>query len=200
MMLDRNLLRQTKMTPEAQIYSAGLMESNMDEALGRVEHALPQTNIRRMEKRDLPAVKAMCQRLVAHVVSCGQDAAFEWDERRLVADMFADRPWLWGFVAEVNGVVHGYTIAAMGYELDRWRREFEVLDLYLDEEARGLGLARSLLAANATLGEELGCDQLRGLVYKDNDNMLRIFRRMGADLQDYHVLYRVQIKTVKDAA
>ena len=159
-----------------------------------VEHDIhAAVQVREMCLEDLPAVKPLCQALVEHVQSCGQETTFVWNEKKIARDMFGNPRFLYGFVAVYRGEIVGYTFAALGYEVDQWRREYEVLDLYIKPDARRLGLGPVLLGQNISKARELECEQLRALVYKDNEEMLGIFKKTGADMQDYHVLCRLPL-------
>jgi ribosomal protein S18 acetylase RimI-like enzyme len=88
------------------------------------------------------------------------------------------RPWNLAWVAEVDGVVRGF--AAAGFQA--WNRRLVLWHLYVDEPARGRGLARALVDAVETEGRRLGARHLWLETSSLNAPGVEAYRRLGFSL------------------
>lgn len=142
--------------------------------------------IRRADSRDLPAVGRMGALLLR--------AHYDFDRQRFMAprpDSEEGYAWFLGqqlhrddtlvSVAERNGVVVGYVYA--GVEPLSWKELRDeagfIHDVYVDEGARGLGIATALVEAAAGWLSERGVPRVLLWTAAPNAAARRVFARLG---------------------
>lgn len=99
---------------------------------------------------------------------------------RVREDAFGPMPLVSILVGEVDGRAAGYAFYHTGYDSDVAARSLVVVDLYVDEEARGRGLGRALMAGLAREALRLGARSLTGGVLDSNAKALAFYRSLGA--------------------
>jgi ribosomal protein S18 acetylase RimI-like enzyme len=142
--------------------------------------------IRRADSRDLPAVGRMGALLLR--------AHYDFDRQRFMAprpDSEEGYAWFLGqqlhrddtlvSVAERNGVVVGYVYA--GVEPLSWKELRDeagfIHDVYVDEGARGLGIATALVEAAARWLSDRGVPRVLLWTAAPNGAARRVFARLG---------------------
>ncbi|WP_460273774.1 GNAT family N-acetyltransferase [Celeribacter sp. ULVN23_4] len=112
--------------------------------------------IRQARWGDKDALLQMIHALAAH-----HGDAPELDLSALIDLLNADLPWIRMLVAEgANGRLLGYAALVPGVQLQHGKKIMELHHLYVEEAARGTGVARQLIAASKDLAKTLGCVRL----------------------------------------
>ena len=109
----------------------------------RGQTIMSEYSLRAMEEKDREAVLEMMRGFYASdaVNSNGSEEIFNND----VDECISDSPFASGFVFETaEGSICGYAMLAHSYGTEFGRKVVWIEDLYLDEEARGNGLADML--------------------------------------------------------
>ena len=78
----------------------------------------------------------------------------------------------------------GYLLYHGGYELDDAARTLYLIDLYVREDARRLGVGRALIREAANVCRALGGTQLYWSVYKVNPAAFEFYETLGATYID----------------
>jgi GNAT superfamily N-acetyltransferase len=153
------------------------------------------TNVRieRARPEHLPMIGAMCKKLVNHLRDQGHDAQFLWDNERLEDDLFGFKPCIEAFIAFVDEIPVGYTIATTSYDVETWRREYELLDVYVDRDARGTGVAKMLIDRNHKNAASIGAHQMSGYIYRGNPVMSRFCEKYGFKLSDNYISIKMSV-------
>ena len=110
----------------------------------------------------------------------GDKTDFQFDTTAYLRDGFGSTPAFSCIVAEINDQVVGYLIYHPGYDTDRAVRVVHVVDLYLEESSRGLGVGRALMEAAVVKAREAGAKVLEWGVYSRNTNAAGFYERLGA--------------------
>ncbi|HET9941335.1 MAG TPA: GNAT family N-acetyltransferase [Candidatus Eisenbacteria bacterium] len=100
---------------------------------------------------------------------------------RVREDAFGPMPLVSILVGEVDGGAAGYAFYHTGYDSDVAARNLVVVDLYVEEEARGRGLGQALMAGLAREALRLGARSMTGGVLDSNVKALAFYRRLGAN-------------------
>jgi ribosomal protein S18 acetylase RimI-like enzyme len=151
-------------------------------------------SIRRAESKDAEAVAALAARLHDHLRSLGEQFPnFDFSAAAYRRDGFGTRPAFEGLVAEVDGVVVGYLLHHDGYDTDANRRLLCVIDLYVAEEHRSLGLARALVDAAVRVAREHGATDLRWVVNRHNVKARAFYERLGAQTSEHLLLQHLPV-------
>lgn len=138
------------------------------------------STLRRLEKRDLPQLVALCR----------EHAQYEqagWNEYERVAkleSLLLTRDDVRCWVIDDEGELVGFATAAM--ELSTWdaARYLHLDCLYLRAAYRGRGLGMDLIAEVARAAVELGAINLQWQTPLWNEGAARFYRRLGASSVD----------------
>lgn len=117
-------------------------------------------------------VKALC------VVT--QDPPACLTDADILRDGFGAEPWFLGFIAERDGEPLGLAIAQRGYATDMGLRGLYITELFIDEEARGQGVGRSLMQAVARQARDFGGRWVGWDVSIDNEPARAFYDKLGA--------------------
>ena len=134
------------------------------------------TTIRPMQPADKEAVLAMMEVFYASpaVLSNGSAAIFSSDFEACIND----NPYLEGYMFEENGQIQGYAMAAKSFSTEFGRPCIWVEDLYMKEEARGLGIGTAFFR----FLDEKYKDQavrFRLEVEEDNERAVAVYKKAG---------------------
>lgn len=117
----------------------------MGELCGRLMTDLGPIEVRRLGRNDGLDVVRMTGALARHENKGPPHFTVESYAR----DVLGGDAYLTGFIARSNGRALGYTLYHPSYDTDAGERGAYMVDLFVAEEARGQGLGRALMAANA---------------------------------------------------
>ncbi|MCP2255036.1 L-amino acid N-acyltransferase YncA [Prauserella aidingensis] len=143
--------------------------------------------IRRIRTDDVDAVVDLVHALAAYEKAP--------DECHLTAEqlhtaLFADKPALYGHVAEADGEVVGFALWFLNFSTWRGVHGIYLEDLFVRPEHRGSGLGKTLLAALAAECVERGYARLEWWVL--NWNPARAFyESLDAEAMDEWTVYRL---------
>lgn len=118
---------------------------------------MTRTTIRTATPDDVPAILALIRELARFEEAEDQARATEED---LLRDGWGVSPKFEAMVAEMDGVVEGFTLFFHNYSTWEGRAGIHIEDLYVSEKTRGTGLGRKLVSAVAALAAERGCVRL----------------------------------------
>lgn len=140
--------------------------------------------IRRATKADAAAIAGLANLLSVHE-GLGDDV---FSEAQVLRDGFGDRPAFEVLIAERAGRAVGYALFTNGYNTDIAARAVWLDDLFVEEEARGDGVGRRLLAAVARLAVDRGARSLWWGVRSGNRKARAFYATLGAQDDDARIL------------
>lgn len=124
---------------------------------------------------DAPLLASLC---AAHAAHERLPAPAAGHAERLAAALAAGRLWAW--LGQLDGRAVGYASATPDFSTLAAQPFLHLDCLYLQAEARGLGLGGELLQAVATHAREWGCSQLQWQTPVWNEAAIRFYDRLGA--------------------
>ena len=139
-------------------------------------------NIRRADKKDMPAVMELIHELA---VFEKEPEAVIISVEDLLKDGFSDQPAFYCFVAEADGDIHG--MALFYYRYSTWKgKTIHLEDLIVREAYRGKGLGAGLYTEVINFAYENGVKRTEWVVLNWNKNASDFYRSTGADvLEDW---------------
>lgn len=138
--------------------------------------------IRETLASDADTVEAMFHEFVAELRPVGDTTPYNFSARQYLRDGFGTEPAFRGLIAESDAGPAGYLLFSKTYE-DDYTRGFHMVDLFVRPEARGIGVARMLMAAVADIGRAEGAVRLTWSVYKGNERARRFYEKLGATIE-----------------
>ena len=145
---------------------------------------MPSVRIRAATRRDSARIAAMANALNRHHDMDDTAFSVEGIER----DGFSARPAFSCLLAEVDGEAVGYAMYHECYNSDLAARGLWLVDLFVEERVRSLGLGRRLMAALARESLARGAVSLWWGVDSENSAARRLYAHLGADDYDYRIL------------
>lgn len=142
------------------------------------------TNVRTLNAGDVDAVQAMVRDFGAYLTGLGDSWQHNFTAERYLADGFGPNPAFHGLIAEDAVGPLGYLLMSPNYDVDRGMRIEIIIDLWVNERARGKGVGKALMAAAATTARKRGARQLLWAVYKPNQLAADFYRGIGGKLVD----------------
>jgi GNAT superfamily N-acetyltransferase len=136
--------------------------------------------VRAATAADAGAVGALAEEFQDYLRGLGDRTEFRFDGRVYLRDGFGPNPAFAGFVAEADGQIAGYLLYHFGYDTDRGDRLMYVIDLYVRQARRGLGVGRALMERAAAAAREAGATTLAWTVYAPNALAFAFYERLGA--------------------
>lgn len=126
---------------------------------------------------DLPRIASFIRELadyekLAHAV--------RFDEAELAKNLFGPRPYAEVVIGEVDGNASGFALFFHNFSTFEGKAGIHLEDLYVQPEARGLGLGAALLQHLAALAVERGCARLEWNVLDWNEPALGFYKSLGA--------------------
>ncbi|MFT4187923.1 MAG: GNAT family N-acetyltransferase [Aeromicrobium sp.] len=156
-----------------------------------------QVTVRPVERRDLEVVVELVHELAAYErepQSCHLTTA------DLGRALFADRPAVFGQVAELDGAVVGTALWFLNFSTWEGVHGLYLEDLFVRPEARGTGAGRALLAALARVCVERGYARMDWSVLRWNTPSIDFYEALGAVPQDEWVGYRLEADAISRLA
>ncbi|HVL74753.1 MAG TPA: GNAT family N-acetyltransferase [Noviherbaspirillum sp.] len=140
---------------------------------------MPTFSIRFAAPADVPAILAMIRELaefekLTHL--------FVADETALAEALFAERPHCECLVGEEDGRPVAFALFFHNFSTFLARRGLYLEDLYVKPEHRGRGHAEAMLRELARIAVERGCGRFEWSVLDWNENAIRFYRKMGAEV------------------
>src|SRR6185295_3919663 len=101
--------------------------------------------IRQSTIGDADSIGRLAAEFQSYLRDLGDPADFAWDATKYLRDGFGENAAFEGIVAEVNSSVVGYALYHFGYDTDRGQRLVYLVDLYVTERFRRLGIGEKLM-------------------------------------------------------
>jgi GNAT superfamily N-acetyltransferase len=111
-------------------------------------------------------------------------------EESLAAQLASGRPPFEALVAERDGRAVGFALFFQSYSTWEGRPGLYLEDLFVEEEHRGDGIGRSLLAAVARVAVERGYGRLELAALDWNTPATGFYRAHGGEAMDEWTVYR----------
>jgi len=144
--------------------------------------------IRPARPQDVPRIHQLIRELAEFERSPDQVTASEHDLR---AALFADRPALFGHVAEHEGAIAGFALWFLNYSTWLGKHGIYLEDLYVTPGQRGTGLGRALLAELARICVRNGYGRLEWWVLDWNSAARGFYESLGAVAMDEWTVHRL---------
>lgn len=97
--------------------------------------------------------------------------------------LFGDTPQVFAFLAEVDGRPVGLALWFLTYSTWTGRPSIYLEDLFIDEAARGHGIARALFDRLGREAKARNCARIDWAVLDWNENAKRFYRHLGGRAQ-----------------
>jgi len=136
--------------------------------------------IRPAVREDAESVLRLSTEFAEWIQSLGGPIESRFDVEAYLRDGFGADPAFSGLVATSGTDLLGYLLYHGGYELDDAARTLYLIDLYVREDARRLGVGRSLIGEAANVCRAVGGSQLYWSVYKVNPSASEFYEELGA--------------------
>ena len=135
--------------------------------------------IRPAAPHDVPAILAMIEELaifeqLTHLMVASEASLHE--------GLFGPHPAAEALVGVENGEVVGYALFFHNYSTFLARKGIYLEDLYVRQTQRGKGYGKQLMVAVAQLAVERDCGRFEWSVLDWNENAIRFYQGMGADV------------------
>lgn len=136
-------------------------------------------SIRPARRDDVPAILGMIRDLadfekLSHLVVA--------NESLLDEALFGTKPACECLIGEEGGEVVSFALFFHNFSTFLARRGLYLEDLYVKPAHRGKGHAQAMLSALARLAVERQCGRFEWSVLDWNENAIRFYRKMGADV------------------
>ena len=145
---------------------------------------MSEVRIRPARPDDAPILAEMANDLNEHVGI--HDRPFT--PERVRADGFGPDAAFTPIVAELDGVVVGYTFFELLYNTDFAGPSMWLHDIFVAPSARGRGVGRALMSAVAAETVRAGARSLDWGVHDANENAIEFYRGLGADTQMVRIM------------
>jgi GNAT superfamily N-acetyltransferase len=116
--------------------------------------------------------------------------AVEATAETIAAQLASERPPFEALLAELDGRVVGFALFFQNYSTWTAKAGIYLEDLFVDEDARGSGAGRALLAAVARVAVERGCGRLELAALDWNERAIGFYLAHGAEAMDEWTVYR----------
>jgi ribosomal protein S18 acetylase RimI-like enzyme len=142
-------------------------------------------SIRSGEPRDVDTVLSLMRQLAEHE---GHSHFFELTSEALHKACFEQPRRMELLVAETDGEIVGYATCLLQFSPWMARDYLFLDDLYVRDEARGLGIGSRLMRQVGALALERGVD-VRWHVEMENRSAQKLYRALGAELKEKFIAY-----------
>jgi GNAT superfamily N-acetyltransferase len=109
---------------------------------------------------------------------------FEATEENLREALFGERPCVEGLMAFYDGTPVGYAFFFPNFASFSASCGIYLEDLYVTPEARGKGVGLALIKRVAQIAKERGCVRMDFLVLDWNENAIKFYENLGAQVDD----------------
>jgi GNAT superfamily N-acetyltransferase len=111
-------------------------------------------------------------------------------EQQYLTDGTGPKRAFYGLIGELDDKPVGYLLYCHGYDLDLKGRVIYVIDLFVQESARRLGVGRLLMQTTAKICRDDGGNHLWWSVYVRNRLAQRFYENLGGkNIQDLDFMY-----------
>lgn len=117
--------------------------------------------------------------------------AVDTTEELLASALFGPDPRVHAYVAEVEARVVGMAVWFLSFSTWTGRHSVYLEDLFVEPEARRLGVGRALIHRLAGRAVELGCARMDWSVLDWNEPAMAFYRTLGAQPMEEWTTWRV---------
>lgn len=147
----------------------------------RPKHSTASFTLRPACRGDVPAIVALAEQFAQHMRELGDTTPLALDATALERDGFGPNPAFHGIVAERDAQVVGYLLHHPGYDTEAARRLVFIVDLFVSQDARGLGIGAALVEAVRRIAADTSAAQLVWTVDRRNVAAMRFYAGLGAE-------------------
>ena len=144
--------------------------------------------IRAAQPEDVPAIYRLIRALAEYERSLPSVTGTEEDLRQA---LFGGQPAVFAHVAEHEGRVAGFALWFLNYSTWTGRHGIYLEDLFVDQELRGRGYGKALLAELARLCVVRGYQRLEWVVLDWNTPSIDFYKSLGAQPMGEWDIYRL---------
>ena len=112
-------------------------------------------------------------------------------EEKVDRALFGPRPYAETLIAEQDGEAVGFALFFHNFSTFLAQPGIYLEDLFVEQEHRGKGVGRALLARLAEIAVERECGRLEWAVLDWNKDAIGFYERLGAQPQDDWTVYRL---------
>jgi ribosomal protein S18 acetylase RimI-like enzyme len=141
-----------------------------------------QMKIREAIQSDAKEIARLYTQSAAYLRALGDDTNFKFNAEVYLRDGFGENRAFWGMVAEEAGQLWGYLLYNFSYDTDRALRILYILDLLVDEAARGKGIGSALMLETETIAKQKGIAEVQWAVYVPNQAALNFYEKFGGEV------------------
>jgi GNAT superfamily N-acetyltransferase len=138
--------------------------------------------IREATETDASEIGRLYAQSAAYLRSLGDETDFKFNADVYLRDGFGENRAFWALVEEDYSQLWGYALYNFTYDTDRSIRILYILDLLVDEAARGKGIGIKLMQAIETVAKEKGCSELQWAVYVPNQAAINFYGKFGGEM------------------
>ena len=153
-------------------------------------------DIRFVERRDIPIVLGLIQELASFE---RQPDAVILSEEELQTAVFGDNPWVYIYVAELEGNVVGMALYYYGFST--WKgRSLHLEDLIVNENYRKLGIGKALMNQVIQVAKTERVERMSWEVLDWNEPTIKFYKSLGAEFyKDWWLcrLFREQLERIR---
>lgn len=120
----------------------------------------------------------------------------EMDEAALEKAIFTDHS-CHSFIVFHDQKPCGYALYYYTFSTMTGKKGIYLLDLYVRESARGLGLGKKLFIALASLAKQEDCCRIDWDCLKWNQGSMEMYRAIGASIRDDHEFLRLELPQIE---
>ena len=138
--------------------------------------------IREACEADASEIGRLYAQSAAYLTALGDDTDFKFNAEVFLRDGFGENRAFWGLVAEEENRLWGYALYNFSYDTDRALRILYLLDLLVDEAARGNGIGMKLMQTAEVIAKQKGCAELQWAVYSPNQAAMNFYNKFGGEM------------------
>lgn len=152
-------------------------------------------NIRLAEKKDIPTVISLIRELAAFE---RQPEAVILAEAELENTVFGEQPWVYIYVAEMEGKVLGMALYYYGFST--WKgRSLHLEDLIVNENYRKIGIGKALMNQVLQIARKEKVERMSWEVQDWNEPAIKFYESLGTNFyKDWWLcrLFRKELETI----
>ena len=142
--------------------------------------------IRPVEQADLDALARLAEEFEQYLNSLrpGRNRHTPMTADLLREEIFGADPTFSGLVAELDRQIVGYLFYYRGYITEEGCRTIEVMDVYVAEGFRGVGVGKKLMETMPEIASKDGAKVIRTSVWRKNPRAISFYQALGAALAE----------------
>jgi GNAT superfamily N-acetyltransferase len=147
-------------------------------------------SIRPAVREDAKAILRLSTEFADWIRTLGGPHESHFNVASYLRDGFGPAPAFSGLVADSGAEILGYVLYHEGYDVDEAARTLNLIDLYVREDARRIGVGGSLIREAGNVCRQIGGSQLYWSVYEFNQPAFEFYEKLGASyLNEQKIMY-----------